>query len=54
MLLKQPKSLYKQSRFVMPNQFDNYFVDIEQYRLLADGDDDYPAIMRSPCSSAVR
>lgn len=31
----------------MSNQFDNYFVDIEQYRLSEDGDDYYPAIMRS-------
>lgn len=31
----------------MPNQFDNYFVDIEQYRLLEDGNDYFPAIMRS-------
>ena len=31
----------------MSNQFDNYFVDIEQYRLSEDGDDYYPAIIRS-------
>ena len=31
----------------MTNQFDDYFVDIEKYRLPEDGNDYYPAIMRA-------
>jgi hypothetical protein len=31
----------------MPSQFNDCFVDIEQYRLPIDGDDYYPAIMRA-------